>query len=246
MAFEIFKPFKEKLLCFQSDRHGGVSQAPYDTLNLALHVGDNPKNGIENRVLLSQKAGFEIKNLIYMDQVHSNHIEVIEHAMVNKIDSCDGVLTKETNIPLLVMVADCIPIVFYDPVKHIVGVAHAGRNGTFQKIATQIVERMRDEFGSNPKDLLVAMGTSIHSCCYEVGEEIVSIVTANFGDKYLEIRDGRYYLDLQTMNLDQLLEAGVLREHIEISSVCSCCDKNYFSYRRDGITGRFGIVAMLR
>ncbi len=246
MEFEILKPYSEKLLCFQSDRHGGVSKAPYNTLNLALHVGDDPKSVIENRVILSQKVGFEIKNLIYMDQVHSNRIEVIEHAMVNKIDACDGLITQETNIPLLVMVADCIPMLFYDPTKNLIGIAHAGRNGTFQKIAAEMVEKMKREFDTDPRDLLVVMGTSIHRCCYEVGKEIASIVTANFGENYLEIREGRSYLDLQSLNFDQLLEAGVLREHIEISPVCSCCDENYFSYRREGVTGRFGMVAMLR
>jgi YfiH family protein len=242
----LFDKFNDRLLWGFSDREGGVSPAPYDSLNVALHVGDKPKNVIENRVLLSEKFGFEIKNLIYMDQIHSDNIEIITDAMQNKLPKTDALITNEVNIPLMVMVADCIPILFYDPVKSVTGVAHAGRNGTFLSIAPKTINKMKKNFGCDPKDIYVTMGPSIKSCCYEVGKDLSDIAIESFGKKYVSEREGRYYLDLQRLNLDQLISSGVKSENIEISTICTSCDKNYFSYRRDGVTGRFAGVVMLR
>jgi len=104
---------------------------------------------------------------------------------------------------------------------------------------------MIKEFESNPKDIVVSLGPSIKECCYEVGEDLADIAKKSFGEKYVIKRGGSFYLDLQTLNLDQLKSVGVKEENVEISSVCTCCDKNYFSYRRDGVTGRFAGVIKL-
>jgi copper oxidase (laccase) domain-containing protein len=104
---------------------------------------------------------------------------------------------------------------------------------------------MIESFNSNPKDIVVSLGPSIHSCCYEVGEDLAEIAKKSFGEKYIEKRANSFFLDLQTLNYDQLISAGILKENIDISQTCTCCDKNYFSYRRDGKTGRFAGVIKL-
>jgi YfiH family protein len=237
----IFDPFKERLFYTVTDRYGGVSSKPYDSLNLALHVGDEPKNVIENRAILANKYNFTLQNLIYMEQTHSSNIAIIKDSSQNRIKNCDGLITDVKNIPIMVMVADCIPILFYEPKKHVIAVAHAGRNGTFNQISKKTIVKMVEEFGCCAKDIVVHLGVSIHECCYEVGEEIARVVD----ERYINLRENSYFLDLHKMNVDQLLEAGVLKEHIEVDESCSCCDEDYFSYRREGKTGRFAGVMKL-
>ncbi len=242
----IFSPYYDELLVHISDRRGGVSPKPYDSLNLALHVGDDPKNVLQNRTILSEKLGFNLQNLIYMEQTHSNNVERIYDPSINKIENCDALITDMKNIPLMVMVADCVPILFYDPSKNVIGVAHAGRNGTFLEISKQTVNRMKKEFETDPSDLKVLIGASIGTCCYEVGEDIADIAVESFGKKYVDLRDKRFYLDLKELNKDQLMSVGVKEQNIELSNICTSCDLNYYSYRRDGVTGRFAGVMMLK
>ena len=231
----IFEKYKEKLFFKITNRFGGVSQIPYDSLNLALHVGDNPINVLKNRSLLARENGFYIDNLIFMEQSHGDNIQVIKDSSINHIKNCDSLITDVKNIPLMVMVADCIPILLYDPVKNVISVVHSGRNGSFKEIVKKTVLKMVEEFGVDASDILVYFGPSINKCCYEIGKEIADIVKKS----YIERRGSKLYLDLQSMNKDQLLSVGVSKDNIEISSTCTCCNKDYFSYRREGVTGRF-------
>lgn len=246
MEFGKFRKYDSELFHTITDRYGGVSQKPYDSLNLALHVGDDVKDVLENRIRVSEKYDFSLKNLIFMNQVHGNKVIMIEHAMDNRIDACDALVTNERKIPLMVMVADCIPILFYDPVKKVIGVAHAGRNGTFLRIAQKTVLKMHEVYGCDTKDIMVGLGASIQSCCYEVGKDLADICSKNFGEGFVMIKEEKYYLDLQALNRAQLLELGIKEENIEIASTCTACDENYFSYRREGETGRFAGFIMIR
>jgi len=246
MEFGKFRKYERELFHTITDRYGGVSQEPYESLNLALHVGDRIENVLENRVLTSEKYDFDIKNLIYMDQVHGSDVAVIEHTMENKIASCDALITNVSNIPLMVMVADCVPILFYDAVKKVIAVAHAGRNGTFLRIAEKTVLKMQEQFSCKSDDIMVGIGPSIGSCCYEVGKELADICIKSFGEGYIMIKEEKYFLDLQSLNRAQLLAVGIPDKNIEISSICTACDENYFSYRREDKTGRFAGFMMLR
>jgi YfiH family protein len=235
----IFASFEDRLKFSITNRYGGVSKVPYDSLNLALHVKDNPKDVLENRMILSQKHNFILENLIYMNQTHSSNIAIIKDTSINKIENCDALITDVKNIPLMVMVADCIPILVYDPKKEVIAVIHAGRNGTFNEISKKTILKMKDEFGCKADDILVYLGASIHGCCYEVGEEIARLVD----DKYVEKREESWYLDLQSMNVEQLKSVDVTS--IEVSEICTCCNEDYFSYRREGTTGRFAGILKL-
>jgi len=246
MQFELFAPFEKKLFCEITNRHGGVSPKPYDTLNLALHVGDNSLNVLKNRTIVAQKYDYLAENLIYMEQTHSDNIHIVEHSGYNKIENCDALITNQKNIPLMVMVADCIPVMIYDPCHEVVAAVHAGRNGLFKEIAPKTIQKMQEQFGTSPHEVYVALGPSIHPCCYEVGEDLADITQKSFGKKYIQTRGGKQYLDLQQMNFDQLTNTGIPKANIEVSAICTSCNQNYFSYRRDGTTGRFAGIIKLK
>jgi len=234
------------ILALFTDRSGGVSKPPYDSLNVAFHVGDKVADVIKNRSILADNLNINIKNLIYMDQIHSNFIKIVNNSLINKNENCDALITDKKEIALMVMVADCIPILMYDNTKRVVAAIHAGRNGTFQEIAKKSVLKMQEAFGVNTKDILVSFGPSIHKCCYEVSKDLADFAIKSFGTQYVDIRNKHFFIDLQTLNFDQLISAGIDKKNIEISPICTSCDKRYFSYRRDKTTGRFAGVIMLR
>lgn len=219
-----------------TSRFGGVSQAPFDSLNLGFHVNDNPLHVEQNRALLKKQLG--VSSLVFMNQVHGNEVVVITKG--NEAPTCDALICGLSDIGLAVMVADCIPILFHDAVKNVIGVAHAGRCGTALHVGEKTIVKMKEVFGSQVEDIKILMGPSIQKCCYEVGlESTIGL------EKYLHVQHEHYFLDLQSANKEDFLSLGILEQNIEISPICTCCDKNYFSYRRDTITGRFcGVITL--
>ncbi|MBL3519985.1 peptidoglycan editing factor PgeF [Arcobacter lanthieri] len=208
--------------------------------NLAFHVGDNEKNVIRNRQNLALKMGYDYNDLIYMNQTHGNNIQIVDENYPKLIENCDAIITKSKNLPLMVMVADCIPILMFDEKKGVIAAIHAGRNSTFLKIAQIVAQKMIDEFDCKVIDIKVVLGASIQKCCYEVSSELALIVENSFGKEFINGRN----IDLQGINKKLLLEIGI--KNIEISSICTkCSNKPYFSYRKDKNTGRFAGVIFI-
>ena len=222
-------------------RWGGVSEIPFDNFNLAVHVGDDKKSVLQNRDLLVKELGIENKDIVWMNQIHSDNIQIVEYG--GEVLQTDGLITKRRGLVLLVLVADCIPILFYDAVKEIVAVVHAGREGTFQNISGKMITKFKKEFNSNSEDVQVFFGPSIQKKCYEVGKNIVKEFKDKWGVKYIYNTTN---LDLPLLNKDQLLQEGVLVENIKLSRICNHCDENYFSYRRNQKTGRFAGIIFLQ
>ncbi|MBL0686820.1 MAG: peptidoglycan editing factor PgeF [Sulfurospirillum sp.] len=180
-----------------------------------------------NQDKLQQKVNS--KKLIFMKQIHGDNIEVIDKN--STIKECDAMITIDKNIALCVVVADCIPVILIDKTRGAVGVAHAGRIGSYRGIIKKTIDKMCEEFTCNIENIHVIFGPSIKKCCYEVGDEVIS----GF-EEFTCKRDGKIYLDLIALNKKEL-------NHVEVSSTCTCCDENYFSYRRDGTKERFcGVV----
>jgi len=219
-----------------TSRHGGKSHAPFDSLNLGLHVEDDFSTVTQNRKILQEALG--VSKLVFMDQVHSDTIVRIETG--DEMPTCDAMITNVRDIGLAVMVADCIPILFYDALHEAIGVAHAGRVGSLLDIGQKTALAMGEHFGSHMNELNVWIGPSIHVCCYEVGVE----ATKGF-ETALHHKEGKYFLDLQGYNQAALIALGIKAENIAISEICTCCNKDYFSYRRDKKTGRFaGVISL--
>ena len=209
--------------------------------NLAFHVEDNEINVIKNRKNLALKLGYNYEDLVYMNQVHSANIIVVDENSPKLVDNCDSIITRSKNLPLMVMVADCIPILMFDSKQGVVAAIHAGRNSTFLEISKKTASFFIEKFSSNPEDIRVILGASIRKCCSEVSDELSKIVENSFGKEFVE----NNYIDLQGINKKQLNDLGI--KNIEISNICTKCgDKSYFSYRKDKKTGRFAGIIILK
>jgi hypothetical protein len=209
--------------------------------NIAYHVGDKKENVDRARENLAKKYNYDNTKLCYMQQIHSNIVQLVEDDKI--LYKCDGLVTDKKNTPLMVMVADCIPILFYDKVKKVIGVAHAGRVGTFENISKNTIQSMQANFDCNSKDIVVTLGPSIQKCCYEVSLEIAEYTKKQFGEEFVENRN----IDLQGINKKQLLAMGIDETNIFISDICTrCSNEPYFSYRKDNKCGRFAGVLVIK
>jgi len=177
-------------------------------------------------------------NFVQFEQVHGSKVVRVEGKMTNKIlPNCDGGVTKEKKLLLAVFVADCFPILVYDQVKKIVGVAHAGWRGVKAKIAKNLISQMQT-LGSNPYDMVVGIGPGICGKCYEVGRDVAS----QFDQGFLTRRDGRILLDLEKAIIEQLVQKSIKRKNVGTSGICTFENGNFFSARREGETGRIAAV----
>jgi YfiH family protein len=229
-----------------SQRAGGVSLAPYASLNLGSHVGDDLDNVRANRRLFSEVLGIPAERWVTAEQVHGGDVaQVTEVAAGWKIPGVDALVTDVPDLPLALFYADCASLFFYDPAQRAIGLAHAGWRGTVAEIAIRTARGMAEAFGSRPKELLVGLGPHIGPCCYEVGEEVVTALERWEGA--IQHREERAFADLGAANRAQLLSAGISKENIYQADPCTSCDVDaFFSYRREGPTGRMAAVLMLR
>jgi YfiH family protein len=241
-----------------STRRGGVSQAPFDSLNLSLEVKDDAESVRENRRLLLSDLGIGDKPLVKAKQVHEDHILVIDEEVAARSDfpeglrSCpaDALITPLPGIALAVSVADCVPLLLFDPRNRIAATVHGGWRSTAASLPAKVVRKMGEIFETRPEDLVAGIGPSIGPCCYEVDEPVISAF-ANLSPRWQEwVREngrGHWSLDLAVANRTLLLEAGIPQERIFSSGMCTSCRQEFFfSHRRDsGKTGRMMGVIMI-
>ena len=208
--------------------------------NLSYLVDDLKQNVDKNRQTVANIMEYKNEDLVYMNQVHGNNVQIVDINSPKLIENCDGIITKEKNLPLMVMVADCIPILFFDEIQGVIAAVHAGRNSTFLKIAQITANKMINELGCNANNIKVIFGPSIHSCCYEVSDELLNIVKTSFGEKFCIGKN----IDLQGINIMLLEEVGI--RHINVSNICTkCSNEPFFSFRKNPKTGRFaGIISL--
>ena len=229
-------------------RHGGVSNTPYNTHNLAFHVGDDPGDVNTNHLRLAQELDYDVNHLIHMRQIHSDKIIVINdsHRFDNPPE-CDAVITNRQNSPLMVMTADCTPVLLFDPKKKVIAAVHAGRSGAFKAIVSKTIAAMQSKFESESTDIIAVLGPSIHNCCYEIGKTIATNAEEKGFGYAVSVKDVRYYLDVNTILRQQLKASGILQKHIEDLHLCTSCEKDaFFSYRaEEQVTGRMAAVILL-
>jgi YfiH family protein len=244
---------------FVSTRHGGVSDGAFASLNLGLGTQDRPLIVLQNRQILADAVGIPQQFFVLANQVHGTNVEIISNdrrgagafSRHNAIVSCDAMITNEPEICLFVMAADCVPLLFFDKVKLVIGAAHAGWRGTVKKMAANTIHKMQEHYGCSPKDIYVGIGPSIGPCCYNVGGEVIEEVLKTFGTTEglinFENPNSAPIFDLWSANKLQLTQAGVPEENIEIAGVCTQCHHDdFFSSRYGkGVTGRFGAGIMI-
>lgn len=238
-------------------KSGGVSEAPFTSLNLALHVGDRPKDVLENRRRLCALLGYPLQKLTTAQQTHEDHVVAVGPAEIgcgagsyaDALAHTDAIMTNLPGVPLLLCIADCVPVIVYDPVKQAVAVIHDGWRGTVHRLAAKTVFAMRLAYGSDPKDLLAYVGPSISRSHYQVSED-TAMAFRRLGPDYAACAgetDGVWSVDLWQANRLLLLEAGLAPDHVEVTTSCAFSEADkFFSYRRDGgHTGRMGAFAVL-
>jgi polyphenol oxidase len=210
-----------------STRLGGAGDSPYG-MNLSLNVGDDPIRVERNRETFFGSMGVNLYEVAIPQQVHSATVQVVHRP--GMYPSCDALMTQAPRVFVCVTVADCLPILMFDPQQQAVAAVHAGWRGTAARIAEIAIVAMREHFGTDPRDLLVFIGPGAGSCCYVIGEEVASQVDARFVHR----RDSTFVADLKAANCAQLESLGVPRSQIEIHPACTISEPEVFhSYRRD-------------
>ncbi len=241
-----------------STRLGGLSDAPYATLNLGLKSGDDPDKVRLNRDLFCQAVGVDYARAITCQQVHGDRIHLARAADAGRgalshadaVPACDALITDQPGLPLMLFFADCVPVLIYDPVRPAIGLSHAGWKGTVARIAAKTVLAMGEHYGTRPADCLVGIGPSIGPCCYEVDAPVLEAIQAAFAGTWQDLvvpRGDRWLLDLWHANRHQLEAVGVPRSQIDISGVCTAENTVlFYSHRAEhALTGRHGAIICL-
>ncbi len=225
------------LRCFSFDRLGGVSPAPFDSLNVGEAVGDLHENVGKNRQIIKRFA--QVRDILFIEQVHGVdilHVDAIQALLPGEIVSgskADGIVSRVPGLGLMIKHADCQAVVMFDPVKRVVANIHCGWRGSVHGILSKAVCRLWDRYGSRPGDIWAGISPSLGPCCGEFRgwKNILPEWMHSF-----QVRPDHF--DFWAISIQQLIEAGLDRNHIFCPRICTVCDSNYFSYRRDRITGR--------
>jgi YfiH family protein len=237
-------------------RQGGVSRAPFSSLNLSVSVPDDKANVYANRHRAYGVFGRDTGDVVHAHLVHEAKVgRVTQDDNGTWIAETDGIITNQPGCALTMNYADCTPIFLFDPQNGAIGLGHAGWKGTVRDLPGALVRAMTAEFGSDPARLRAGIGPAIGPCCYEVDEPVISQVRATFADADSlllggqngspKVSGGRLYFDLPEANRRNLLRAGV--EQIEMAGLCTACRTDlFFSHRAEkGTTGRFGTIFIL-
>ena len=244
IQFPLFQGFEAQGLVHGfSTRLGGVSTGDTSSMNLSFSRGDLEENVRENYRRIGKAIGFDPKKLVFSDQIHEDTIYDVKKEDIGKgfvtpkLLGNDGLVTKERGIPLVTFYADCVPIFFYDPVQEVIGMTHSGWRGTVLRIGAKMVKKMEECYHCKAENILVAVGPSICQDCYEISEDVAKKFQEEFReeDEKTFLRDdnnGKYHLNLWKVNELLLLKAGIKREHLAITDLCTCCNKEVlFSHR---------------
>lgn len=247
--------------CFTT-RLGGVSKGIFSTMNLSFSRGDDRLAVEKNYRRLAEVMDVKYENFVFTNQTHTVNVRKVTADDAGKgiIRACDysdidGLITNEPGIVLSTFYADCVPLYFVDPVHKAIGMSHSGWRGTVARMGKATIAAMRDEYGSRPEDIICAIGPSICQDCYEISADVAEKFLCEFATHAQEIlkenqrneniknfSEKKYYLNLWRANEIVLLEAGVKKEHIAITDICTCCNsKILFSHRAShGKRGNMG------
>lgn len=230
-----------------STRLGGVSEGCFSSLNLSFDRGDDRAAVEENFRRMGEALGVRCEDMVLSQQTHTTNIRIVTDGDRGKgitrerdYTDIDGLITNVPGICLVTTYADCVPLYFLDPVKKVIALSHSGWRGTVGKIGKKTVELMHDNFGSDPADILAAVGPSVCQDCYEVSADVTDRFKEVFDrsawdELFYEKPDGKYQLDLWKANEKIFLEAGIREDHIAVTNVCTHCNSGIlYSHRAMG------------
>lgn len=227
-----------------STRLGGVSKGIFSSMNLSFTRGDEEEAVKENYHRIAGAIGFDMENIVTSDQTHTTNVRLVTAedrgngiTRPRAYTDVDGMITNEKDVVLATFYADCVPLYFVDPVKKAIGLSHSGWRGTAGKMGGVTIQRMTETFGTDPSDLIVAIGPSICQKCYEVSEDVIEEFKKAFCEQvweklFYKKDNGKYQLNLWEANRCIMLEAGVKEENIHMPGICTCCNPEFlFSHR---------------
>ncbi len=243
--------------CFTT-RGGGVSKDIFSSMNLSFNRGDE-KSAVEtNYQRLAMALDTTVDRFVTTDQTHTTNVIRVgnEEAGIGVVrprpyTDVDGLVTNEKNVVLSTFYADCVPLFFVDTKNHAIGLSHSGWKGTVNRMGQKTLEVMKREFGTNPADVVAAIGPSICQDCYEISEDVAEKFKEQFPSHVNEIlidkKNGHYQLDLWRTNQIIMIEAGILEKNIAVTNICTCCNNSLlFSHRAShGKRGNLGAFMYL-
>ncbi len=226
-----------------STRLGGVSEGNTASMNFSFTLDESADAVKENFKIFASALGFDPEKLVLSQQTHTANLRTVSEEDFGKgvwrerdYSDIDGLVTNVSSAVLVTQYADCTPLLFYDTTKNIAATSHAGWRGTVAEIGKKTVELMTESYGSNPKDIIAAIGPSIGKCCYEVDDpvidEIKKLSCLDLSLCFAEKGDGKYMLDLREVNRQILINAGILPENIDTADLCTCCNSELFHSHR--------------
>jgi len=218
-------------------RKGGVSPAPWDSLNIGFGLGDRDQNVITNRNTIKQTLGITV--LVSARQVHGTKVSNVTKRPATdlEVDGYDALITNVAGIGLMIQHADCQAVLLHDPVQKAVGIIHAGWRGSVAGIINTTVEKMIYTFATNPADLRAAISPSLGPCCAEFVH-----YRSELPPSFHRYQVRPHYFDFWAISHDQLRQTGVPDANIVTANLCTVCNSDFFSYRRDKNTGRCASV----
>ena len=240
-----------------STRKGGVSTGIFSSMNLNFKRGDDPDAVLENYRRMAAALNMRVEDMVLSDQTHTTNVRVITEEDRGKgilkpqdYSDVDGMITNVPGIVLVTSYADCAPLYFVDPVRKAIGLSHSGWKGTVGHIGQKTVWKMHEVYGSEPKDIVAAIGPSICQSCYEVSDDVAEAFRANFtadeaADILLDKGNGKYQLDLWKANWYVLTDAGILPEHLSVTDLCTACHPDLLWSHRKTNGQRGGLSAFL-
>lgn len=230
-----------------STKMGGVSEGKYATMNFTYTRGDNPEHVTENYRRMAKALSVDVEKMVLSYQTHTTNVRLVTEADAGKgifkereYKDVDGLITNVPGITLVTFYADCVPLYFLDPVHKAIGLSHSGWRGTVNRMGEETVKRMGEAFHSRAEDIIACIGPSICKNCYEVGVEVIQEFQKGFHEKYWEEiytpkENGKYWLDLWKANEIILLEAGIRKENLGVTDICTHCNSDHlFSHRTTG------------
>lgn len=223
-----------------TSRSGGVSTGPYASFNLADHVGDDPVAVVANRARLAAAAGLEPAAVVWMEQIHGATVTAVDGPRTGPVEASDGLVTATPGVAVAVLVADCVPVLLADPVAGVVAAVHAGRVGAAAGVLPRAVERFV-ALGGDPARTDALLGPAVCGACYEVPAEMQAAVESRLPGSAVRTRGGTPGLDLRAGLARQLASLGV--DRVGTDPRCTGEDRELFSHRRDGTTGRQAALA---
>lgn len=225
-----------------TSRAGGVSSSPYDSFNLGTHVGDDPADVAANRARLADVLGLPAERFVWMEQLHTNTVTRIDAPSAIPVEATDALVTREKNLALCVLVADCTPVLLSDHTAGVIGAAHAGRMGARNGIVRNTVEAMV-ELGAEPGRIQALLGPAAAGESYEVPDAMAGDVEKHLPGSRTRTRNGTAGIDVRAGLVRQLMSLGVT--HIDADPRDTITDTDFFSHRREGVTGRqAGVIWM--